>query len=158
MPKFYFNFKEYAADEQLNANGFDADQINYEVHAAIIGDMLKYKNKKNIEMDAKKRAEFTEIWVATHTSEIMSIIDRNFAPVVWLFNYVYDTVWQCHERVAHFNAVMAVSNALRGKKITEDDISEFMNGVSDVDTSEGVYNGLIAYLKVWAGKLPVKDN
>lgn len=109
-------------------------------------------------MDAKKRAEFAEIWVATHTSEVMSIINRNFTPVIWLFNYVYDTVWKCHERVAHFNAVMAVSNALHGKKVTEDNIDEFINGVSGADTSDGVYRGLIAYLKAWAEKLPVKDN
>lgn len=158
MTTWYFNFKEYAADEQLNENGFDAEQINCEVHTAIVEDIVKYMNKKNVEMDAKKRAEFVEIWVVTHTSEVMSIINRNFTPVVWLFNYVYDAVWQSHEKVAHFNVVMAISNALHGKKVTEDDINEFLNGVSDADTSEGVYKGLIAYLKTWAGKLPVKDN
>lgn len=157
MATRYFDFEEYAAGEQICSDGYDAKQIDYEVSQVIFKDMLKYMDRNNLH-DEEKRAFFAEAWVAMHTSEVMNIINKNFNPVVFLFDYIYDTVWQSHERVNHFNAVMAISNALHGKKITEDDISEFMEGVIDADTSNGVYKGLIAYVKAWANTLPAKEN
>lgn len=156
MATRYFDFKEYAAGEQITEDGFDADTIDYEVSVAIFKDIRAYENNKKIIMSDKKRAKFAEFWVATHTSYVMRIIHRNFNPIAWLVNYVKEEATEANEWVRRVDVTKNVFNALHGKKITEEDVNDFMEGVIDVDTSNGVYNGLIEYVKAWASTLPAK--
>jgi len=158
MEKRYFDFEKYAAENEFTTYGFDAKSINHDVSAAIFKDIRAYETKRNTVCSAKKRADLAEFWVISHKRYVMHIICKNYNPMVWLTEFIYETVIDFGEYISRAYIVRYVFNALHDKEVTSDNIDDFMANSTDIDTSEGIYNGLIEYVNKWSKGLERKAN
>lgn len=156
MATRYFDFEEYAAGEQICSDGYDNAAIEYEISVEIFKAIRERETETGKLMGSKAKNDFTDMWVAGHFSFVRSVINANFNPCAWLANYLYIRAMEAGEAIREIDTAIAASNAIAEKEVSEDDINRFMENVFDADETNGVYNGLIEYVKAWASTLPTK--